>query len=349
MQMPLGAPPAATAQPARAPSAGGGFAKIKDSLRDIVVIVAGVLVALYVVVYAIASIKDSVASGRNAPKPGAISFSAYSDVEAAHITFTNNTGAALYECAKGTVTNTRTKQAVSSTTVCSGDLAPHASLTLEAPYPRYALQSVCGGAPDSNGTRYVDWKRCTFDVSTVDAAPLGPAPATSGSAATAVGLPPAYSLDAGVPAPTPRQPLRSANKADITAQAAGRVAADDPLKITKVEVNDGYNGKSVHVVMTSTAAAPPDKPTADDKTAADNKTITIVKGFVYGFDGFDEATAMGGSDFVMPIYADDVHVAPGGTDDKSWRIGYGSIATGAVVEITKVKYKDGTIWERPEQ
>jgi hypothetical protein len=222
---------------------------------------------------------------------------------------------------------------------------------VEAPYPRYAIQSVCGGAPDGNGTRYVEWKRCAFDVSSVDAAPLGPAAAPAGSAASTrtTSLPPAYSLDAGVPSPTPRAPLRSAARASINAQIAGRVAAGDPVKITAVDVNDGYNGKSVKVEITSTAAAPPDKPTADDKAAADAKTITVVKGYLYGFDGFDEATSLGGSDFTLQVYADDVSIPPGGKDTKTWRVGYGSYAANASVEITKVKFKDGTIWERPEQ
>jgi hypothetical protein len=305
----------------------------------------------YAIIYGIASIKDMMAAKRNAAQPGALTLSAYTDSDAAHLTFTNATGGSLFQCAKGVMTNTKTQQKVESVTVCSGDLAPHASIALEAPYPRYAIQSVCGGQPDRNGVRYIDWQSCTFGVASADTAPVGSiTPASSSSGAPAATLPAPYSLDAGVPPLSARKPLHEAPKSAINTLLLTRTKKDDPVTVTSAEVADsGYygNGKQAKLTLTSTAPAPPDKPTPEEKTAADNKTITVVKGFIYCFDAFDEPTAISGGDFVIEAYADDVSITPGGNDTKSWRLGYAS-ASSCAGEITKIKYKDGTTWERPE-
>jgi hypothetical protein len=56
-----------------------------------------------------------------------------------------------------------------SATVCSGDLKPHTSVSLEAPYDPGAIQKLCSGSADSLGIRSVDWDLCTFDLEPVKA------------------------------------------------------------------------------------------------------------------------------------------------------------------------------------
>jgi hypothetical protein len=319
--IPLGTP---LASPAVAqPSAMSRLPVLIPKIRDFAVIVACVVVVIGLIAYAIGSISEGMTARKNASKPGPITISMTTDSDNARLTFTNTGAGAQFECAKAVVTNKKNPaMKATSVGVCSGDLPAHSSTTVEAAYPRDAVRSVCGGLPDRTGVRYVEWDRCTYDVAPADSA----APAVTA-------LPPQASLDAGVPALPPNQPLRPAEHSAINAAILARVKADDPAKTGKVEVNDGYSGKSVK---------------AEIINATTDKTIVAIEGYVYGFDGFDEPASLASSDFYRLVYQDGFSIDPGKSDTGSWRT-YSDIATAASMEIIKVKFKDGSTWQRPKE
>jgi len=96
--------------------------------------------------------------------------SASTNAVAAHVTLTNTTGSTRYACFRGVVKRTNgTSAPAYSAAVCSGDLKPHSSISLEAPYDPGAVEKLCSGQPNSFGVRSLDWDLCTFDLEPVSA------------------------------------------------------------------------------------------------------------------------------------------------------------------------------------
>jgi hypothetical protein len=85
---------------------------------------------------------------------------------AAHVTLTNTTIATRYACFRGVVKRVSgTAAPIYSATVCSGDLKPHTTISLEAPYDPGAVEKTCS----AEGTHSIDWDLCTFDLEPVSA------------------------------------------------------------------------------------------------------------------------------------------------------------------------------------
>ncbi len=67
-----------------------------------------------------------------------------------------------------------TDQGTSKTTetveVCSGNLAPHSTVTLVAPYVVGAVEDLCSSTKQTyfGERKELDWDLCTFDVVTVE-------------------------------------------------------------------------------------------------------------------------------------------------------------------------------------
>ena len=92
---------------------------------------------------------------------GPIQNAAYTDTHSAHVTLTNTTFATRFECFQGIVKRVDGKgDKVKSATVCSGDLNPHTTIVLEAPYDPGEVEKIC----DSSTTGNLDWDLCTFEL-----------------------------------------------------------------------------------------------------------------------------------------------------------------------------------------
>lgn len=97
-------------------------------------------------------------------KVGAIEDLAWTSGEAAHVVLTNLTSATLYQCVRAVVRRKSDGTQQRSVPVCSGDLKPHTTTSLDAPYPWGTVKDLCAGKPDSFGVRALDWDLCTFDL-----------------------------------------------------------------------------------------------------------------------------------------------------------------------------------------
>ena len=101
---------------------------------------------------------------------GSLEKTAYTNSSAAHVMLTNMTAATRYSCFRGVVKAVSGRAApVYTGTVCSGDLKPHSTVALEAPYDPGAVEGICSGPENSFGRRTVDWDLCTFELEQVPA------------------------------------------------------------------------------------------------------------------------------------------------------------------------------------
>ena len=103
------------------------------------------------------------------PKQGDVQDSAYSDAQAAHITITNLTSGVRYWCVKAVVSPVQGTGRVESVPVCSGDVAPHTTVTLTAPYPPGKVFDMCSSA--GRYGREMDWSNCSFDLEPIPNVP----------------------------------------------------------------------------------------------------------------------------------------------------------------------------------
>lgn len=100
-------------------------------------------------------------------------YSAYTNVETAHVTITNLGPATRWTCIQAKVQTHKGGGHAQSVVVCSGDMKPHTTVNLEPPYHVGTVRDFCSDPPNQFGARNVNWDLCTFDV--VDA----PTPGTN--------------------------------------------------------------------------------------------------------------------------------------------------------------------------
>ena len=112
--------------------------------------------------------------------PGPLEYSAYTNGEAAHLTFTNLGPLPVYQCVRGVVESKATGNTTKSIEVCTGAVKSHSTVVLEAPYRIGAVQELCQGKPDPFGNRRIDWTLCGFEMEPVVD---GPAPVATPAAA----------------------------------------------------------------------------------------------------------------------------------------------------------------------
>jgi hypothetical protein len=77
---------------------------------------------------------------------------------AASTTFTNMRGFTMHSCFKGRITNKTSRAKVESMVVCSGDVKPYSTVTVEAPYDPGEVVKLCQG----NSEAGLDWDLCEF-------------------------------------------------------------------------------------------------------------------------------------------------------------------------------------------
>lgn len=100
-------------------------------------------------------------------KPGKLIYRASSSAQAANITLTNKEQFARYMCVKGVIASKKTGVKTESVEVCSGDLKPFTTVTLQAPYNPGAVHDLCSKTvfkPYIGETEEFDWDLCTFDI-----------------------------------------------------------------------------------------------------------------------------------------------------------------------------------------
>lgn len=88
--------------------------------------------------------------------------SSYAQAEAAHITVTNDGHATTWACFKAVI-SAHGGGSVASVPVCTGDIKPHSTVTIEAPFEIGAVAKLCPNE-DSNSIRAVDWSKCSFTL-----------------------------------------------------------------------------------------------------------------------------------------------------------------------------------------
>ena len=116
---------------------------------------------------AIAEVREFIAGMASAAKPGAMESSAYTDADAAHVTFTNLSAGTVFQCVRAIVTSKAGKVA-KSVAVCTGDVRPHSTVVLVAPYRPGEVRDMCS-SNGQFGVKQLDWDLCTFDLE-----PTGP-------------------------------------------------------------------------------------------------------------------------------------------------------------------------------
>lgn len=112
---------------------------------------------------AFSTVREIAAEMAAIAKPGSMENSAYTNADAAHVTFTNMSSGTLYQCVRGVVTN-KAGKSTKTVAVCTGDVKPHSTVELVAPYHVGEVRDLCSGRADQFGIKQLDWDLCTFDV-----------------------------------------------------------------------------------------------------------------------------------------------------------------------------------------
>lgn len=97
-----------------------------------------------------------------AAQRGTIPNTSYANLEGAHFTFTNMASFPQWSCVRGTLTNLKTRAAIMSFPICTGELAPHASVTITSHFAG-DVRDVCGKDGGTFG-RTLDWDSCSFET-----------------------------------------------------------------------------------------------------------------------------------------------------------------------------------------
>jgi hypothetical protein len=131
--------------------------------------VAGVCVILATAGYAFETVKQELAVLRQGvtmerPEHPRLEQSAYTDLSAAHVTFTNLNGYSVGQCMRGLVVPHGGGRKVTSVPVCTGEIKPRTTVSLEAPYPVGAVIEVCH---DDHMKNLPDWSKCDFTLEEV--------------------------------------------------------------------------------------------------------------------------------------------------------------------------------------
>jgi hypothetical protein len=104
-------------------------------------------------------------------KPGPITYRASTSAVAAQITLTNLLdNVTRYACVRGVVERKGSSKTTETVEVCSGDLKPHSTVTLIAPYTVGAVEEMCSTTKQTyfGDRKELDWDLCNFDISKVE-------------------------------------------------------------------------------------------------------------------------------------------------------------------------------------
>lgn len=94
------------------------------------------------------------------PKLGGMSWTSHANNNAAHFGFTNLTPEVRVACVKGIVTALQSKVSIESSVVCTGEMKPNTTLTLDASWPKGAPDDIC--YKENSFGKVLDWSKCQF-------------------------------------------------------------------------------------------------------------------------------------------------------------------------------------------
>jgi hypothetical protein len=100
---------------------------------------------------------------------GGLEISSFSSTDAALLTLTNRTKKNQFACLKGVITHNTSKNQVESLPVCTGEVKPMTSVSLQAPYPVGKVNQMCS-SKNQFGVAAFDWSQCTFSIADVTGA-----------------------------------------------------------------------------------------------------------------------------------------------------------------------------------
>lgn len=145
------------------------MAQLRPQLQKIIAKPDGLLTLAAVVVIltslgqAVATVRELFASSKYVVQPLTMEYSATANVDAAHFTFTNLKEVPGYVCVKGTITN-KSGKIVESVPVCTGELKPHSTISIQAPFQPGSVMVACGDEPDKYGNQHMNWDKCSFEM-----------------------------------------------------------------------------------------------------------------------------------------------------------------------------------------
>lgn len=119
------------------------------------------------------------------PRVGGMVWSSFANNNGAHFAFTNLTPDVRVACVKGIVTAMQSKISIESLVVCSGEVKPNTTVTVDATWPKGSPEDICN--KETSFGKTLDWSKCEFthvDVAPAVATPPG-APAASASSSSA--------------------------------------------------------------------------------------------------------------------------------------------------------------------
>jgi hypothetical protein len=159
-----------------------------------------------------------------------------------------------------------------------------------------------------------------------------PSTASTTSASSPATTKPAASVTAPAAAPARNDPLpRKPAFEDAKKGIAAQVKPTDPIKVIRADVKNKVAPHVVELELENTT----------------NKTIVAFKGYVYGYDALDEPVQIAlGDRFVKFVSHEGMKMAPGKSTDKYKSYYDISKVKTALVEIVKVKFEDGSGWQR---
>lgn len=117
------------------------------------------------------------------PKVGGMAWTSFANNHSAHFGFTNLTPDVRVACMKGVVTSTQTRVSIESQIICTGEVKPNTTVSVEASWPKGSPEDIC--YKESSFGKTLDWSKCEFthqDVPPVVILPGVSSPTPSGSA-----------------------------------------------------------------------------------------------------------------------------------------------------------------------
>jgi len=127
-----------------------------DTIAKIVVVLAGLEIIGDGAVSVIRAAKDHAT-----PSEARLLSTSSATAEKATATLTNLRGVPMFACLQGKVTN-KAGNGTETIVVCSGDIKPHTTVHVEAPFKVGAVLDLCNKA--SAYGKVLDWTDCTFEM-----------------------------------------------------------------------------------------------------------------------------------------------------------------------------------------
>lgn len=127
-----------------------------DTVAKIVVILAGLEVLGDGAVSTVQAMKDHAT-----PSEARLNSTSSASAEKMMATLTNLRGVPMFACLQGKVTN-KAGNSAETVVVCSGDIKPHSTVHIEAPFKVGAVLDLCNKAGAYG--KVLDWSDCAFET-----------------------------------------------------------------------------------------------------------------------------------------------------------------------------------------